>query len=54
MEPPRTSAGHEAIAHVELLVRRWRVTRLTGLGIPWSPAQAVAGHVHWHQTAKLV
>jgi hypothetical protein len=34
MEPPRTSAGHEAIAHDDLLVRRWRVTQLTGLGIP--------------------
>jgi len=30
------------------------VTQLTRLGIPWSVAQAVAGHVDWHQVATLV
>jgi hypothetical protein len=54
MEPPLTSAGHEAIDHDDLLVHQWRVTRLTGLGIPWPLAQAVADHVDWHQIARLV
>jgi hypothetical protein len=54
MEPPLTSAGREAIDHDDLLVHQWRVTRLTGLGIPWPLAQAVADHVDWHQIARLV
>jgi hypothetical protein len=35
-------------------VHEWRVTQLTRLGIPWPLAQAAAGHVDWHQVAKLV
>ena len=35
-------------------VREWRVDRLTRLGIPWPMAEAVAGHVDWHQMAALV
>jgi hypothetical protein len=54
MEPAPTRPRHEAIDHDDLLVHEWRVTRLTRLGIPWSPAQAAADHVDWHQVAKLV
>lgn len=53
MEPAQTRPRHEAIDD-DLLVHEWRVTQLTGLGIPWSLAQAVADHVDWHQVAKLV
>ena len=54
MEPPPASARHEAIDHDELVVHEWRVTQLARLGIPWSLAQAAAGHVDWHQVAELV
>jgi hypothetical protein len=54
MEPAPTRPRHEAIDHDDLLVHEWRVTQLTRLGIPWSLAQAVAGHVDWHQVAALV
>ncbi|HJZ26178.1 MAG TPA: hypothetical protein VJ370_07870 [Streptosporangiaceae bacterium] len=53
-EPAPARPGHEAIDHGDLLVHEWRVTQLTRLGIPWSVAQAVAGHVDWHQVATLV
>jgi hypothetical protein len=35
-------------------VHEWRVRQLTRLGIPWSLAQAAAGHAGWHQVARLV
>ena len=35
-------------------VREWRVDRLARLGLPWPVAEAVAGHVDWHQMAALV
>jgi hypothetical protein len=35
-------------------VHEWRVARLVRLGIPWPVAEAVAGHVDWHQMAALV
>jgi hypothetical protein len=54
MERPLTSVGHEAIKDDERLVHEWRVTQLTGLGIPRSLAQAVADRVDWHQVANLV
>jgi hypothetical protein len=54
MEPVPVRARHEAIDHDDLLVHEWRVRQLTRLGIPWSLAQAVAGHVDWHQVAELV
>ena len=55
MEPVPVRQRHEAIDHHDdLLVHEWRVTQLTRLGIPWSLAQAVAGHVDWHQVAELV
>ena len=54
MEPAPARPRHEAIDDDDLLVHEWRVTRLTRLGIPCSLAQAAAGHVDWHQVAKLV
>ena len=35
-------------------VREWRVARLARLGLSWPVAEAVAGHVDWHQMAALV
>jgi hypothetical protein len=54
MESQLTRAGYEVIDRDDLLVREWRVTRLTRLGVPWLLAQAVADHVDWHQVARLV
>ena len=54
MEPAPAGPRDEAIDHDDLLVHEWRVTQLAQLGIPWSLAQAAAGHVDWHQLAKLV
>jgi len=54
MESPLTRARHEVIGDDDLLVHEWRVTQLTRLGIPWLLAQSAAGHVDWHQVAKLV
>jgi hypothetical protein len=55
MEPATARPRHEAIDYDDdLLVHEWRVTQLTRLGIPWSLARAAAGHVDWHQVAKLV
>jgi hypothetical protein len=53
MEPAPARPRHEAIDD-DVLVHEWRVRQLTGLGIPWSLAQATAGHVDWHQVATLV
>ena len=54
MEAAPARPRNEAIDYYDLLVHEWRVTQLTRLGIPWSLAQAVAGHVDWHQVAALV
>ena len=54
MEPVLARPRHEAIDHDDLLVHEWRVTQLTRLEIPGSLAQAAAGHVDWHQLARLV
>jgi hypothetical protein len=54
MEPATARPRHEAIDQDELLVHEWRVRQLGRLGIPWSMAQAAAGHVDWHQVADLV
>ena len=54
MEPAPARPRHEAIDDDDLLMHEWRVTQLTQLGILWSLAQAAAGHVDWHQLAKLV
>ena len=53
MELPLARPCHEAIDD-GLLVHQWRVVQLTRLGIPWSLAEAAAGHVDWHQVARLV
>ena len=53
MEPAPARPRHEAIDD-DVLVHEWRVRQLTGLGIPWSLAQATANHVDWHQVATLV
>jgi len=47
-------AAQEAIDRENQLVHEWRVTRLTGLGIPWPMAEAEADNVDWHQIARLV
>jgi hypothetical protein len=52
-EPPPAQMLHEAIDHHDP-VHEWRVWQLSRLGIPWSLAQTVAGHVDWHQVARLV
>ena len=54
MESAPARPRYEVIEHDDLLVHEWRVTQLTRLGIPWSLAQASAGHVDWHQVATLV
>jgi hypothetical protein len=53
--PARLAAGsmacHEVISDGEGLVQQWRVTQLTGVGIPGPLAQA--DRVGWHQIARL-
>jgi hypothetical protein len=53
MEPAPARPRHEAIDHDDLLVHDWRMTQLTGPGIPWSLAQAAAADAGWHQVATL-
>ena len=52
MKPANT--GHETIDCDEHVVHAWRVSRLTGLGIPGSLAERYADHLDWHQIARLV
>ncbi len=54
MKLNRKAASPDAIDSEKQLVHAWRVTRLTGLGIPWPIAESVADHVDWHQVARLV
>jgi hypothetical protein len=54
MARTRTVLGEETIDFETRLVHDWRVTRLTGLGIPRPVAEAAADHVDWHQIASLV
>ena len=54
MERTRMVYGQAAIDLETQLVHDWRVTRLTGLGIPRPIAEADADHVDWHQIARLV
>lgn len=54
MERTQVVHGPEAIDQETQLVHDWRVTRLTGLGIPRPIAEADADHVDWHQIARLV
>ena len=53
MEPAAAIARREAIDHDDRLAHRWRMARLTGLGVLRPPAQAAADHVGWHQVATL-
>ena len=48
------TTGQEAIDHDELLVHNWRVSQLKRLGVPERLAEIYAGHVDWHQIARLV
>jgi len=48
------SPAHEAVDYEKLLGHNWRVARLTGLGIPGALAEVNAGHLDWHQVARLV
>jgi len=54
MERTQVVHGQEAIDLETQLVHDWRVTRLTGLGIPRPIAEADADQVDWHQIARLV
>ena len=54
MERTQVVVGREAIDLENQLVHEWRVTRLTGLGIPRPLAEIYADNVDWHQIARLV
>ena len=54
MEQALTSTAPKTAGDDHHLVHEWRVGRLTGLGIPWTLAQAAADRVDWHQVAMLV
>ena len=47
-------ASHEGIDPETCAVHAWRVSRLTGLGVAWSVAEAIADQVDWHEIARLV
>jgi hypothetical protein len=53
MQPTRVVVGREAVDLENQLVHDWRVTRLTGLGIPRPMAEVNADNVDWHQIARL-
>lgn len=46
--------SHEDAGPETRAVHAWRVSRLTGLGLAWPVAEAVADEVDWHDVAKLV
>jgi hypothetical protein len=48
------AASHEDIDAETCAVHAWRVSRLTGLGVAWQVAEAVADRVDWHEVARLV
>lgn len=54
MERTQVVHGQETVDLETQLVHDWRVTRLTGLGIPRPIAEADADRVDWHQIARLV
>lgn len=54
MQRTQVVVGQEAVDLENQLVHQWRVTRLTGLGIPRPMAEVDADHVDWHQIARLV
>ncbi len=53
MQRTPVAVGRQAIDLENRLVHEWRVTRLTGLGIPGRWPEAGADHVGWHQIARL-
>ena len=50
----RVVVGQEAIDLESEFVHEWRVTRLTGLGIPRPMAEVDADNVDWNEIARLV
>ena len=54
MQRTRVAVGREAIDLENRLAHEWRVTRLTGLGIPRPMAEAGGDNVDGHQIARLV
>ncbi|HTU04157.1 MAG TPA: hypothetical protein VMG13_01275 [Trebonia sp.] len=54
MQRTPVAVGQEAIDLENHAVHEWRVTRLTGLGIPRMMAEVNADNVDWHQIARLV
>jgi hypothetical protein len=54
MQRTEVVVGQEAVDLENQLVHQWRVTRLTGLGIPRPMAEVDADNVDWHQIARLV
>jgi hypothetical protein len=52
MKPIEAIAWHEVIDQGEL--HDWRAAQLIRLGFPRPLAEAVAGHVDWHEIAALV
>jgi hypothetical protein len=54
MQRTRMVIGQEVIDLENQIVHEWRVTRLTGLGIPRPMAEVDADNVDWHQIARLV
>lgn len=54
MQRTRMVIGQEIIDLEDQIVHEWRVSRLTGLGIPRPMAEVDADNVDWHQIARLV
>ncbi|HTW03959.1 MAG TPA: hypothetical protein VMF87_26915 [Streptosporangiaceae bacterium] len=54
MQRTQMDVGLEAVDPESQLVHQWRVTRLTGLGVPRLMAEVDADNVDWHQIARLV
>lgn len=48
------AAPHEDVDSEVCAVHEWRVSRLTGLGVAWPVADAIADQVDWHEIARLV
>jgi hypothetical protein len=47
-------SGDETINEENLVIHKWRVSRLERLGLPASLAEVYADRVDWHQLATLV
>ena len=48
------AAPGESLEQEREKVHNWRVDRLTGLGVAWPVAEAVADRIDWHEVAKLI